>query len=104
MEGIISETLVAAAITTSGIPFLYILTVSDSSWYNSGLEVFRQAIEEWVRVIPSDGCYITKSPIAKLPDPVFPNAPFREWLERGFSKRLITSLDDPIVKKLRGAL
>jgi hypothetical protein len=103
MEDLVRDTIVAAAITSSGIPFLYILPVSDSTWYESGVEVIRRATEEWVRVTPADGCYVPKPPIAKLDEPHFPDVPLRDWLERAFSKRLIKTLDDPLVKKLRGA-
>ena len=103
LEGLVRDTLVVAAITSFGIPFLYTLAVTDSSWYESGLEVILRATEEWVRVTPADGCYKTDPPIAKLDEPRFPDVPFRDWLERAFSKRLIKSLDHPLVKRLRGA-
>jgi hypothetical protein len=102
LQDLVRDTLVAAAITSSGIPFLYTLNITDSTWYESGVEVFRLATDEWVRVTPADGCYVPKPPIAKLGEPNFPDVPFRNWLERAFSKRLIKSLDDPLVKKLRG--
>lgn len=102
MEDLVRDTLVAAAITSSGIPFLYTLNVSDSTWYESGVEIFRVITDEWMRVASADNCYVMKPPIAKLDEPCFPVAPFRDWLERAFSKRLIKSLDDPLVKKLRG--
>jgi len=103
LESLVRDHLVAAAITSSGVPFLYTLAVTDSSWYESGLEKILQATTEWIRVTPADGCYRADPPIAKLAEPQFPHAPLRDWLERAFSKRLIKSLDDPIVKKLRGA-
>jgi hypothetical protein len=102
LESLVRDTLVAAAITNSGIHFLYPLSVTDSSWYESGVEVFRRATEEWIRVTPGEGCYQISFPIAKLEEPCFPDVPFREYLERAFSKRLIKSLDDPLIKKLRG--
>ena len=58
---------------------------------------------QWLRVTPGDGCYVSSLPIAELPEPRFPDAPLRDWLERAFSKRLITSIEHPVVKKLRGA-
>ena len=103
LEGLVRDTLVAAAITSSGIYFFYILPVSDSTWYESALTVIQRATQEWVRVQPADGSYVIYAPIAALEEPRFPDVPFREWLERAFSKRLIKSLDDPLVKKLRGA-
>lgn len=103
LEDLVRDTLVVAAITSSGVPFVYKLPVTDSSWYESGLELIVLVTEEWKRVAAGDGCYVMKSPIAKIDEPIFPDAPFRNWLERAFSKRLIKSLDDPLVKKLRGA-
>lgn len=102
LEDLVRDTLVVAAITSSGVPFLYKLAVTDSSWYESGLELIVLVTEEWRRVTSGDGCYDTKPPIAKLDEPHFPKAPLRDWLERAFSKRIIKSLDDPLVKKLRG--
>ena len=103
LEGLVNDTLVVAAITSAGVPFLYSLRVSDSSWYESGVELIQEGAQTWVRVTPTDGCYKTDPPIAVLEEPRFPNIPFRDWLERAFSKRLITSLDHPLVRKLRGA-
>ena len=102
MEGLIRKTLAAAAITDSGTHFLYLLPVSDSAWYESGIEVLQRAREEWVRVISQDGSYIMKFPISKLGEPQFVKVPFREYIVRAYSKRLISSLDDPLIKKLRG--
>ncbi|MFZ0635273.1 MAG: hypothetical protein WA755_00250 [Candidatus Acidiferrales bacterium] len=102
LDGLVRDTLVAAAITCSGTPFLYVLPVSDSTWYESGVEVIRAATEDWIRVGSKDGGYVITPPVAKLEDPRFPDVPFRDWLERAFGKRLIRSLDDPVVKKLRG--
>ena len=103
LEGLVRDTLLAAAITSSGIHFLYSLTVTDSSWYESGVEALLRATKEWVRVLPSESCYEVISPIAELEEPHFPDVLFRDYLQHTFSKRLIKSLDDPIVKKLRGA-
>jgi hypothetical protein len=102
LECLVRDTLVAAAITSSGVLFLYPLSVTESSWYEGGVEVFRRATEEWVRVTPGDGTYVITLPIAKLEEPHFPDVPFREYIERAFSKRLIKSLEDPLIKKLRG--
>jgi DNA polymerase I len=98
MEGLVRDTFVAAAITSAGICFLYILTVFDNSWYESGLTIIQHATEEWVRVYSAEGEYVFQRPIATLEEPRFPDAPFREWLERAFSKRLIKSLDDPLME------
>jgi hypothetical protein len=104
LESLVRDTLVAAAITNAGVPFLYTLNVTDSTWYESGIEAIRLATERWVRVTPCESCYLVTYPIAVLEEPRFPDVPFRDYLERAFAKRLIKSLDDPLVKKLRGVL
>jgi hypothetical protein len=103
LEDIVRDNIVAAAITSGGIHFLYKLPVSESSYYESGLEVIRRASEGWIRVVPANGWYTIHQPIAKLDEPQFPDVPFRDYLEAAFKKRIIKSLDHPLVKKLRGA-
>jgi len=103
IECLVRDTLLVAAVTSAGIPFLYKLPVTDSPWYESGLELILGGMTQWLRITPRDGCYVSSLPIAELAEPRFPAAPFRDWLERAFSKRLITSIDHPVVKKLRGA-
>jgi hypothetical protein len=102
LESLVRDTLVAAAITSACVPFLYTLNVSESTWYESGIEAISLATERWVRVTPGESCYLVTYPIAVLDEPRFPDVPFRDYLERAFAKRLIKSLDDPLVKKLRG--
>jgi hypothetical protein len=104
LGSLVRDTLVVAAITSTGISFLYTLAVTDSTWHDSGIEAIRLAMERWVRITPSEGCYSVTFPIADLPEPRFPDVPFRDYLERAFAKRLIKSLDDPLIKKLRGVL
>jgi hypothetical protein len=103
LEGLVRDTLVVAAINSAGVPFLYALAITDSSWYESGLELILRGTEEWVRVTPVEGAYKTDPPVAKLDEPHFPDVPLRNYLETAFKKRLITSLEHPLVKKLRGA-
>ncbi len=104
IRDLVRDTLVAAAVTSEGIPFLYTLTVADNSWYDSGVEIIRLATEEWVRQTADSagGFYTITRPIAELGEPHFPDIPFRTYLERAFNKRVISSLDDPLIKKLRG--
>jgi hypothetical protein len=37
-----------------------------------------------------------------LPDPEWPNTPFRELLRVAFKDRFIDNLDHPVLRKLRG--
>ena len=104
IQDLVRDTLVAAAVTSEGVPFLYLLTVSDNSWYESGVDIIRLATEQWVRQTPDSagGSYTITKPLADLGEPQFPDIPFRTYLERAFNKHVIFSLDDPLIKRLRG--
>lgn len=104
LEHFVHDHLVAAAITSEGVPFLYTLKCSDTEWYDSGVEAMRQATDHWVHVIPhqAESRYVTVRAIAELGEPRFPDLPLSVYFERAFSKHVIDSLEHPVVRKLRG--
>ena len=68
----------------------------------SGLE---RGMSQWVRVVPnmSLGAYEISVALNGLPDPVFPDLPFREILRIAFRDRIIDREDHPVIQLLRGA-
>jgi hypothetical protein len=64
----------------------------------------RSAAESWVRVKAnmSLGAYEIFEAQSSMSDPVWPEQSFQELLRIGFRDRLVTSLQHPIVKRLRG--
>jgi hypothetical protein len=56
----------------------------------------------WVKVISDRSGYRLEFPEAVLPEPVFPNWLFGEYLARAFKDRYIDSLEHPVIKRLAG--
>jgi hypothetical protein len=64
------------------------------------------AVKRWIRMSSniSLGAYEISVAEAPIPEPVWPDLPFREILKIAFGAgRLINSLDHPVMKRLRGA-
>jgi len=75
-----------------------------NEWHRSAQEAAERAMESWIRVVAnmSLGAYeIIKAP-GNFPDPEWPKYNFHELLKIGFRDRIISSLDHPVLKRLRG--
>jgi hypothetical protein len=92
----------AVAITDTGRLFLYHVAQTGSDWHESGDGCILIAMVEWAKIVPDASGYRVERPEATLPDPVFPDWSFGEYLARAFKDRYIGSLDHEIVKRLRG--
>ncbi len=92
----------AVAITDTGRLFLYHVAQTGSDWHESGDGCILIAMVEWAKIVPDSSGYRVERPEASLPDPVFPDWSFGEYLARAFKDRYIGSLDHEIVKRLRG--
>jgi hypothetical protein len=73
-------------------------------WSRSALEAAQLAQKNWVRVSSNHplGAYDVCQATAKLPEPQWPDLPFRELLRVAFKDKFIDTLDHPVLKKLRG--
>jgi hypothetical protein len=73
-------------------------------WHRSAQEAAECAMGRWIRVVPnmSLGANEVIEATAKMPDPEWPKYSFHELLRIGFRDRIISSLDHPVLKRLRG--
>jgi hypothetical protein len=64
------------------------------------------AQRSWIRLIPNieSGCYDVYLPEGGFQDPVWPDKPFSDYIRLAFRDRVISTIDHPVVKKLRGLL
>lgn len=92
----------------SKVPFLWPCTIPDpekpNRWHQSAMDAARLAQSQWVQV-KSDttaGCYLSGVPMTQFPEPEWPENTFSELLELGFRDQVITSLDHPFLRRLRG--
>jgi hypothetical protein len=74
------------------------------NWGLSALEAAQMAQKTWVRVTSNQslGAYEVFEAPAQLPEPNWPDVPFRELLRVAFKDKFIDSLDHPVLRKLRG--
>ncbi|HAA52162.1 MAG TPA: hypothetical protein DCE43_20765 [Planctomycetaceae bacterium] len=110
LAGEIQPKYLFAAITkTTGNVFLWPVRVPDTdgrrnNWHLSAHHAAELAMEKWVRVQAnmSDGKYDVFEATGDVPDPEWPELPFREMLKLCFKDRYIDSLDHPVLQSLRG--
>ncbi len=76
----------------------------NNSWADSRWAAAQLAMTRWVSVRSNmaAGAYDAVVANATIPDPVWPDVAFERLLELGFKGRIITSLDHPVLRRLRG--
>jgi hypothetical protein len=111
LPGEVSARLLLATINRQGVIFLWPARLPNpeggrDEWSRSALEAAELAQKGWVRVVAnmSLGAYEVFQATGNLPEPEWPDISFTTLLEIAFRDKFIRSLDDPAVKKLRGAL
>jgi hypothetical protein len=97
------------AVNRQGVVFLWPIRLPGSEgrpdeWSRSALEAVDMAAKGWVRVVANMGlgAYDVFEATGSLPDPEWPDVPFRELLRIAFKDRLITDPGHPVLRKLRG--
>ncbi len=75
-------------------------------WAESAMSAADIAQRSWIRLIPNieSGCYDVYLPEGGFQDPVWPDKPFSDYIRLAFRDRVISTIDHPVVKKLRGLL
>jgi hypothetical protein len=98
----VKDVRLAVALTDSGRLFLWFIAQTGSEWHESGDSAILTAMTQWVKVISDGSGYRVKDPEVQLSEPVFPNAPFAEYLMRAFKDRYIDNLEHPVIRRLAG--
>ena len=76
------------------------------NWNQSAIEAAELAKYNWIRLIPNMniGAYEIIEATGCLPDPEWPELSFKEIMEIAFKDKLISDLQHPIIRRLRGEL
>lgn len=97
------------AINRQGVLFLWPVRLPESDgrqmdWHRSAREAAGKAMTQWIRskANRSLGAYEIFESEVPIPDPEWPSLDFQEIVKIAFRERLITSIDHPVVKRLRG--
>jgi hypothetical protein len=97
------------AVSRQGVVFIWPVRLPGSDgkvdeWSRSALSAAKMGETRWVR-LQADmglGAYRVEYATGDLPEPDWPESPFRELLRVAFRDRFIDSLDHPVLRKLRG--
>jgi hypothetical protein len=96
-------------INRQGVLFLWPVRLPDPDgrqldWHRSAREAAETAMKRWVRfkANKSLGAYDIFETEVCHSDPVWPELSFQEIIRIAFRDRLITSMDHPVIKRLRG--
>jgi len=97
------------AINKQGVVFLWPVRLPDPEgrqieWRRSMREGAEIGMSQWVRVKAnmSLGAYEMTVAEGAMTDPVWPDVSFQELIRLAFRDRLITTIDHPVIKRLRG--
>jgi hypothetical protein len=76
----------------------------EMDWHRSARDAAEMAMTEWVRVKSNKslGAYEVFKSQGTLSEPVWPDLDFQQIIRIAFRDRLITTLDHPVIKRLRG--
>ena len=110
LPGEVAPYTLFTTITRQGALFLWQVRVPDStgrynSWSMSALDAARQAMQNWVRVVPNlpIGGYDVYVATGNMPEPEWPKLSLQDLLKIAFGgDKFIRSLDHPVIRQLRG--
>jgi hypothetical protein len=107
-EPTVSRRLLTTSITRQGRLFLWPIKLPSSDgksniWNETAIEAARRASSAWVRMAAdmAFGTYRVWEAKTVLDEPKWPSLPFKEILKLAFQERRISSLDHPVIKRLR---
>ena len=110
-EATFSPRLLVTSISRQGDLFLWPIRLPGpdgkiDEWNRSALEAADAARDRWVRVRAkmSQGAYEISVATGDIPEPVWPDLSFQEIIKIAFKDRMITSMDHPVLRRLRGEI
>jgi len=108
-EATFAPRAIFTAVNRQGVVFLWPVRLPGpdgriDEWSRTALESAQRAMQKWSRVVAnlSLGGYELFEATGQLPEPEWPDLPFRELLRIAFKDRLITTPDHPVLRRLRG--
>src|SRR5262249_41748413 len=100
---------VFTAVNRQGVVFLWPIRLPapddrKTEWSRSAREAAELAMNQWLRLKAnmSLGAYEITVAETAMADPVWPELTYEQLIRIGFRDRMITIVDHPVVKRLRG--
>jgi hypothetical protein len=108
LAGEITPKTLYTAINRQGVVFLWPVRLPDSDgremeWSRSSRKAAEIGLKQWVRVKSnmSLGAYEIMVAASAIAEPTWPEVKYEELIKIGFRDRLITTIDHPVIKRLR---
>ncbi|MCI0463809.1 MAG: hypothetical protein L0Z62_43295 [Gemmataceae bacterium] len=108
-EATFSPRALFTAVNRQGVLFLWPIRLPGpdgrvDEWSRTALEAANLATQSWVRVAANMalGAYDVFQATGPLPEPEWPDTPFKELLRTAFKERYISDLNHPVLRRLRG--
>jgi hypothetical protein len=102
-------TTLFTCINRAGVLFLWPVRLPGTDgrqldWHRSAAQAAEMAMARWVRIKSNMNlrAYEVYEAATTIPDPVWPELPYKQMLAIAFKDRLVNSLDHSILKQLRG--
>jgi hypothetical protein len=109
LTGELVTTTIFTAVNRQGTVFLWPVRLpspegKDLDWWRSGREAAGLAMRDWVRVKPNMnlGAYDIFKAESVMSEPTWPDVGFWDLIRLAFRDHLITTIDHPVIKRLRG--
>ena len=110
-EPMVSAQAIFTAVNRQGVVFLWPVRLPGpdgkiDQWSKSAMEAATMAMTGWIRMASNMalGAYDCWETTAPLPEPQWPDMPFKELLKVAFKDHYLDTLDHPVLKRLRGEL
>jgi hypothetical protein len=109
LAGEIAPKTLFTTINRQGVVFLWPARLPDpdgrpNEWHRSRREAAEIATTRWVRVEANMalGAYEIRVAESVMAEPVWPESSFQDLIRIAFRDRLITTIDHPVIRRLRG--
>jgi hypothetical protein len=108
LTGEIRPKTLFTAISRQGVVFLWPVPLpvegKQMEWHRSRREAAELGMKQWVRVKSnlSLGAYEIMVAASAMAEPTWPEVTFPELIKIAFRDRLISTIDHPVIKRLRG--
>lgn len=109
LPGEIVPKVIFTAINRQGVVFLWPVKLPggdgrSDEWNRSALDAANLAAKSWIslKANMSLGAYEVFEALGELPDPEWPQIGFHELVRTAFRDKYISSMDHPVLKRLRG--
>lgn len=109
LEGEVTNRLIVAYQDREGGLFLWAVPLGDSrgnrnSWVISALRIVHECSDRWIQIKArmNSGSYQPIPAPVEKPAPTWPAGGLRFLVNRAFKNKVISSVDDPVVRKLKG--